>query len=278
MSTTGMVNLQNAPRDVESILQIKRGIRYRLGLQIQMFKDNTEEQAFLSASDENQAQALAAHLQQYDANGQGAPQAQAPMPAAPAAAPAMAPAMPPQPAAPAMPPQPAAPAMPQPVSSPQVPLNMQVVGNQPVMPPTAMPQQPVAAPAPQPVMAPPPAPAPQPVVAPSVPAMPAPQPVTVSDPTNTGSMIPKKLDGIIEALKQVVEVSESNQAWIEEVHDHALGTNRVLSTVLLLQLVLAEQQGFDQNLLVKLMLSKDPSTIEEFLKNFATAEDEEGKE
>lgn len=282
MSTTGMVNLQNAPRDVENLLSIKRGIRYRLGLQIQMFSDNTAEQGFLSASDEDQSQALSVALQQYDANGQATPIAAQPMQQAT-----------PQQAAPAMPPQ---------LMQPQVPMNMPIVGQQPVMPPAApqpqapmmpqpqMPQQ-LQLPA-QPVMAPQPQlqPPPQPVTAPQpqhmvqpmmAPPVPLPQPVTSSDPTNTGSSlgtsIPQKLSGILKAIRQVVEVSESTQAWIEEVHDHALGNSRVLETLLLLQLVIAEHTGMDQDILVKLMLSKAPGTVEEFLRNFSE-EEEPGEE
>lgn len=307
--TTGMVNLQNCPRDVESLLQIKRGIRYRLGLQIQMFSNNNEEQGFLSAADDVQAQGLSAALQAYDANGGAA--------ASQVAAPAPQTAMQPQQAAP----QQAAPAMPPQLPQAQVPMNMQVVGTQqvmaphqpqmpqqppqpqmpqqqpqPVMVPTQpqqpqqpmmpqqpqqppqqpmMPQQPVMPPAPQ--QQPAPAPQPQPQAQQFV--APPPQPVTTSDPGNAGAglgaSIPQKLDGLIKAMKKVAEVGESNQEWIEEIHDHSLGNSRVLHTLLLMQLVIIEQQGLDPSMLVKLMLSKPQETVETFLETFAEEEEEE---
>lgn len=289
MSTTGMVNLQNAPRDKESLLQIKRGIRYRLGLQIQMFKDNTEEGAFLSASDEEQAQALSEGLQRYDANGG---QVSAALPQAPAIPTAPTPAMPQQP------------------PQPQMPMTIPVVGNQPVMPPAAVrqPPQPIpqqmSLPTPQMPQMPqmpsppqmmsqqaaPPPPQPQsvpplmPAVQPAVPQAPPPQPVTAADPNNKGidlaATIPKQLAGIIKAIKAISEVNENTQAWIEEVHEHALGTSRVLATVVLMQLVLAEQTGFSPDVLMKLMLAKPDNTVENFLKHFITEEeeDDEGKE
>ncbi len=141
---------------------------------------------------------------------------------------------------------------------------------QPAMP--QMPQQPVMPPQPQqPVAAPPP---PQPVAA-AAPA-PPPQPVTASDPNNVGGGLPQRIDGIIQALKKVAEVGESNQEWIEEIHEQAMGNSRVLSVLLLLQLTLAEQQGIDANMLAKLMLSKDKATVENFLGQFAGEESGEG--
>ena len=308
MSTTGMVNLQNCPRDVENLLQIKRGVRYRLGLQISMFSDQTAEQAFLSASNEDQAQALSSALQAFDAAGGGsngqsaavAPQA-APQPAQPQmpqqgqpqqlplnmqvvgqqpVMPPASPAMPPQPAQPqmpqqpAMPPQPAAPA----VAGPTMP-QMPAAPAAPVAPAQPqMPQQPQMPPTPQPIAQPVAPPPQQPQIAQPVPP---PQPVTAADPNNAGAelgtSIPQKLDGILKALKKVAEVGESNQEWIEEIHDHSLGNSRVLHTLLLMQLVIIEQmQGFDMGVLVKLMQSKDANTVESFLKNFVT-ESESGE-
>ena len=191
---------------------------------------------------------------------------------------------------PQLPPQPAAPtpAMPPQIQQPQMPMNMQVVGNQQVMQPTQpqmpqmpqMPQQPVMPPAPQPI-AQPVSPPPQPQAPAQPMPPPPPQPVTASDPTNAGSSlgatIPQQLEGVVKALKKVAEVGESNQEWIEEIHDAALGNTKLLSTLLLMQLTLAEQQGMDSEVLVKLMLSKDPETVETFLGNFEE-EEEEGKE
>jgi hypothetical protein len=102
--------------------------------------------------------------------------------------------------------------------------------------------------------------------------------VTAADPGNVGgalgASIPLTLEGIIKALKKIAEVGDANQEWIEEVHDHALGNSRLMSTLLLMQLVIAEQQGFDMGVLVKLMLSKDDDTVETFLQNFAEEEED----
>ena len=53
--STEVARLETTPRDLQTILELKRGVRYRFGLQIKMFPDDVSESAFLNASDQEQA-------------------------------------------------------------------------------------------------------------------------------------------------------------------------------------------------------------------------------
>ena len=128
--STEVARLETTPRDLQTILELKRGVRYRFGLQIKMFPDDVSESAFLNASDQEQAQALLAALQQFDAGGgsTAAPVPPMPMPQAPVAQ------------------QMAAPMAQQMMGSP--------MGGQPAMGPPQMPQAPMGPPQPMQMAAP----------------------------------------------------------------------------------------------------------------------------
>ena len=291
--TTGMVSIENCPRDLNGILSIQRGIRYRLGIQTHMFKNEAEEQAFLGATDQVQAESLLAHLSQFD---QGAVQQQA--------------AVQPPPTQIALPPtqQPVTPgAMQQPMAM-QMPAGPQMPAVQP--PPAAMPQQ-VAAPPQMPAPAAPPA---APMMAPVVPAqvaMPTMQvpvatpqmppqvmttpaatvatpppaggkrPSTTTDPTNAGNAVvtppnPKaaqfqqQLAKVIKGMSDTLGVHGES---LDEVQEQLAGMTRVLAVILSTQLAMAEQGGIDRNMLAKCIKAMGDSAPVDFLELFTEAEE-----
>lgn len=67
-----MVTVDNAPRDMQGLLQLKRGVRSRLAAQVGIITNDQQELAFQLAPDEESSQALLAALQAIDASG-GAP-------------------------------------------------------------------------------------------------------------------------------------------------------------------------------------------------------------
>lgn len=314
MSTTGMITPQNAPRTIPELLQLKRGVRFRLGLQISMFADDTAEQAFLGESDQNQAQALAAALANFDAQQGGgqAPMAnhQPPQMAAqpmqqqqlqiPLQQPQAPQAMPQQPTMPQQPQMPLqAPQQPQQPQMPQMPMQPAMPQMPAVQPPPAAPQQPQMQ---MPAQAPPPQ-MQQPQVAvqppqmpqmpmqpqmpsmarpvmPTQPQMPTRQPQTASDPTNAGAngSAPQQAMGGQHAkvLQQIAGTLGENQKWIEEVQTQVAGNTLLLTVLLQTMLQLLEQQGIDPNQLVKLIKASGEQTVETFLSNFQ--ESGEGKE
>ena len=216
----GMLSIQNAPRDYESLLLLKPGQRFRLGSQIHLFPDDAAGQVFMSLPPDQQTRTLVDGFAHYDAQHGGPPAGVAPAPSNGQSAPAGpvfgqptmpqgAPQMPPQqPQAPQMPPQfqqpqagpppmPAAVAPPQPAfSAPQqaqAPQQVPQMGApqgmppMPAMPPMSgpqMPQQAQQAPPqqPQPPQMPPQQPVPATVSAPGMPPMPAMPPMSAAQP------------------------------------------------------------------------------------------------
>lgn len=157
--SAGMLSLDSCPRDLAGLMQIPRGVRYRLAYQLGMFADDSQEQSFNGTTDEKQCEALAAGLAQRDAQ-KGVPQQQSLPMEQPQMAPQMGqPQFPQQ--QPQMPPQMTQQPMAQPGMPPQFAMNptqgmppQPQMGQPGMMPPTAqppmMPQPPM-----QPQMAPP---------------------------------------------------------------------------------------------------------------------------
>lgn len=57
--------LENAPRNFKGLLQLNRGIRFRLCIQLQMAQTATDEQAFLGSTDEQQVALLLPALKEF---------------------------------------------------------------------------------------------------------------------------------------------------------------------------------------------------------------------
>lgn len=141
MTSTGMVTLQSAPRDVGALMALPRGVRFRLGIQLHLFPDDDAEQAFLGLPDDQQANAVASALMNLDAgSGQAPAPMQGPSNGQAAQMPQGAPSFPMQVPQQAQPPQ-------------QMPQGMPAM---PGMPQMQAPQMPPVAPPPQPAMAAPP--------------------------------------------------------------------------------------------------------------------------
>lgn len=287
--TTGMVSVDNCPRDLDGILSIQRGIRYRLGIQTHMFKNEAEEQAFLGSTDQVQAESLLSHLQQFDAGTiQQVQQVQPPTQIA------LPPAPPQQPVAPGVT---STTAMQMPAQM-QMPMQMPVGPQMPaVVPPPAAPQQQVLSAPPQ---------RPQ-VSMPSMPAMPgqvqqqapqmppqmpqqlqAPQaqaapsgkrPSTLSDPTNAGAKVPvdpraaQFNQQLAQVLKDVRDTISAQGELIESLEGQLAGMTRILTTVLAVQLAVSEQGGLDRTLLAKCIKAMGEEAPEDFLGLFEEGED-----
>lgn len=321
-----MVSLENAPRDINGLMQLKRGIRFRLAHQLGMFADESQEHAFMQAPDDQMCQALLQGLQTLDQ--QGGVQAAA-VPAAPVLAPAPALTPPqtapmPQPTQLAMPPAPGGQQVMPTIQSPVVPQQaLQMPQGAPTAPqaslpaiqappaslpavvppqaPQAMQMPPVAPPAVQmPQAAPPAAPPvqmptqqvppvqmpPQAAMAPpqAPPQPPAPQParqpVTDANRAAKAAAPPQTPVGgapnmlqiqqqVAASLKQLADTSEKTQKWLEEQH---LGQTQLLSTVLVIQLYMAEQAGIDAETMVKGIKMLGPEAVTSFLAALGEAE------
>lgn len=305
--STAMVSLENAPRDPQGLLQLKRGIRFRLAHQLGLFADETQEQAFMQAPDEQMVQTLLTALQQFDAQGGSA--AQAP-PATQLQLPPMgAPQMPP--AAPQMP-QGAPMGMPPvvPPQTPQAPYQAPPQGYQQMQMPMGPPAT-AGYPAPQmpPVVAPPAAPAPQmpppmamaPQAPPQTPYMPpmvappmappagqqvvrtpvtkaAPAAVTppqaapqqaLAAPAGQGQQVLQIQTQIAESLKKLADTSQKTQEWLEQ---QQIGQAQILHTILSVQLAMAEQAGIDATTLAKCVKAMDKDTVSKFLEALGSTE------
>ena len=139
---TAMITLENAPRDLQSLMGIRPQVLFRLAQQMNLFHGDDDERAFWGAGLEQKAQLIVQGLAQYDGSN-GAPPAQPQMPTPALATPAP---TAPQYGAPVFPsvqqPQVQFPPMPaaQPTRTPMAPQAMQ----QPVHPQaTPWPQQPM---------------------------------------------------------------------------------------------------------------------------------------
>lgn len=286
--STSNISIQSAPRDPNELLKIKRGILYRLALQLNMFPSDDQDQAFLAADHGVQAQAVAQALMALDANGAGQPAPGTPQMPTVVAPPAA-----------QMSPVP----MQQPMQQMQVPTQVPTQMGQPVVPqmnPAQMPAQafggqmqipqmpvnqfqPMQAQAPMP---------PQPSQAPSQLAglvPPVRQPSTVSDPTNAGARpqappgvdattainagaIFTRLDNHDKAFKQVTETTQSILKWVEEAHNTALGAVQMQRIIIrLLLTIIEQQQGIDLGMLLKLMKQQSDEDINTIIQTFASA-------
>lgn len=266
-----MLSVDNAPRDVNALMQLKRGVIYRLALQLSMFKREEEEKGFLGETTENQVQALSAALAAYDAERGG--NGQVPSMGQPSIPPNGAPQqmqMPLQQPQMGQPPQ-AFPQMPQVQPPPQQnfqqqPPQMQMPQGHPQMP--QVPQMAQQAP-------------------PQIPpqnfqpqqAPPARQPQTITDPNNMGAQqsragVTPAAVGNPAVLQQISATLEKTNKWLEEVHAQQLGNTRLLSVLLGMQLQLFEQQGLDADQLAKLMKASGPNAVADFLAHFQ----EQGKQ
>lgn len=273
--STGMLSLQNCPRSVEELKSLQRGVRYRLAMQLGMFADDSQEMAFNGATDDQQCEALASGLSQWDQNRGAAggspeqqmqlppqqpPQMQMQMPAQQQMQPPMQQVAPPpqQQYAPQMgtpqfaPPQQQIQPPPQQQFQPQFapPQGMPSMGQPPQqqpsmgMPPAITP--PAAAPPPrQPQPPQQMAPAPQPPVAPAPVMQPARQPTTPADPGNQGGAALPILRGMADTLKALAEANGTNQKWLEQLHEQSLGHAKMFEILLTMFLVFCEQQGIN---------------------------------
>ncbi len=332
--STAMVSLENAPRDLQGLVQLRRTIIFRLAHTLNMFADETQEAAFNQAPIDQMCQALLAALQNYDTASGGAPASADPAPpaapaipaapvaTAPAAIPGAQIALPPAPAAAqsvmpgvVIPPQqqvpPAAPRAPPAapmgtmpgmptvvppqvppaaiaappvtapvapvVTAPQIPAAAPVAAPMPppITMPAAAPQQPVRAPttkaAPTAVVPAPAAPAPAPATpAPqiAVPGLPAAEP-TAAAVAAGGPQLMTLMQAVAGSLKQLAETSQQTQQWLEQQQG---AQGQLLSTILLVQLALAEQANIDAAALGKFINQMDPNAVANFLNALSEGE------
>lgn len=262
--STGMLSLQNCPRSVEELKGLQRGVRYRLAMQLGMFADDSQEMAFNGATDDQQCEALASGLAQWDQNrgaAGGSPEQQMQLP--PQQPPQMQMQMPVQQQQMAPPPQQQyAPQMGTPQFQPQFAPQQQFqpqfappqgmppqqqqpsMGMPPAITPPAAPPPPRQPQPPQQVAQTPQA-APQPPVAPAPVMQPARQPTTTSDPSNQGGAALPILRGMADTLKALAEANGTNQKWLEQLHEQSLGHAKMFEILLTMFLVFCEQQGIN---------------------------------
>ena len=282
------ISIETAPRDFEGLKALKRATRYRIAYQLQLFADNDAEMAFAGGSEDVQAHAVAAALQQLDAN-QGALQ-QPTMPQT--ALPAMAP---PQPMA-MQPSQPTMPTIPQ-----------MVMPQGPVHPPQAAPQSvgqhgmPVTPQHVAPPYVPQTAPVPPPQQGmPSLPQMnngqpyqqvqtsTARQPQTTADPNNTGSRLPasiaenetweRLLRRLNDLSKKQQAVGEKHEEWFSEIYEQLNAIKHFIDVSIRLQVYLGtERLQISGEMLAKMMLQDDDET-KAFLSAIPIDEEEEEEE
>lgn len=128
----------------------------------------------------------------------------------------------------------------------------------------------------------PPAPPAAPVV-PAAPAAPATQPKkkggkkpsTASDPTNAGSkaMDTQFQQQLAKVLKELSGVSATQADSIEDVREQLAGMTRILTTILSVQLVMAEQAQIDRDMLAKCIKAMGDTAPEDFLGLFEETEE-----
>lgn len=180
------------------------------------------------------------------------------MAAPPMAAPPQAPVVPP-PTAPVAPPQMQMPAMPAPPQAAQAP--------------AAPPQVPVT---PTAQAAPPQAPAAAPAATNQKSGK---KPSTTSDPTNAGAIQvdPKAAQfqaALAKAIKEIGGVLDAHSDYFDELYEQQAGMTRVLTTILAVQLALAEQAGIDRSMLAKCIKAMGEDAPADFLKEFAGVEED----
>jgi hypothetical protein len=71
------------------------------------------------------------------------------------------------------------------------------------------------------------------------------------------------------SLKQLADTSEKTQKWLEE---QQLGQAQLLSTILVIQLYMAEQAGIDAATMAKGIKLMDPEAVGKFLTALSEAE------
>ena len=301
--STAMVSIENAPRDLQGLLQLKRTILFRLAHSLSMFADETQEAAFNQAPTDQMCQALIVAIQQYDAARGGAP---APAPAAPAPPPAPAPMQMPmaqpfvqgppaavpgaQIALPAMPQAAQQPVMPGIQMPPQMPPPMPAMAVQPPpapMPAVVPPQMPVVAPpmpaAPQMPQAAPMAPALPPPIAmpPAVAQQPVRAPATKAAtqavvPTATAPQAPASAPVGMPAGGQILQIQQQVALSLQQLADTSQKTQQwleeqqtgqamLLSAILATQLYLAEQSGIGADMVAKGIKQMGPEAVSSFL-------------
>ncbi len=299
--SAGMLSLQNCPRSTEELKGLVRGVRYRLAMQLGMFADDSQEQAFNGATDDQQCEALAAALAQYDQSKpeqqmqfQPPQQSGPPMPpqqqqqqmqppspqmGVPQFAPPQVPqqqqqVQPPQQVQPQFQPQFPAPPQPQ-MQQPQFQPSMGAP-QQPMQPPMGMPPSIQPPQAPQPPQPPsqsgrqPPQPQPpmQPQQAQQPPApvrAPERQPSTPTDPGNQGGAALTILRTMADTLSKLAKANGENQKLIEKLHDQSLGHAKMFEILLTMLLVDAGQKGITPDMLAKLCKQVTDDQRTEFL-------------
>ena len=254
-----MVDVDNAPRDLNALTALSRAIKYRLALNLPLFQAGSDqESAWISMSEGQQAQELLNALLAHDAGQQPAVTQQAPPPQAPAQAPPQQTGAPVTPAP--MMAAPGAPIAPAPMAAapytgqatPQAPPQMGAAqAQQPPPPPLAgapaasappafTPQytppqfgQPPQAPAQQtlPHMQPPPA---------VPPAAPMRQPVTQGDPANVGAQTPQP-PGAGSVLVGLQNALANLDAKLGDIDSVLLGMARTQQVLTILMLEVGEK-------------------------------------
>jgi len=266
--SSGMLSLDSCPRDKQNLLTVPRGVRYRLAYQLGMFADDSQEMAFNGATDDQQCEALAAGLSQFDER-KGVPsmaqqpqQMQQPQMQQPPQFPMQQPQQPPYTGQPVMSQQPQ-PQPPQQVQQVQYPQPQQPVYQPQPQQPMYQPQQPqpqqMVTPPHIPTMQQPPAPPSQqqqqlPLVA-QAPLGPSPDHLPPRQPPGDprqGAALPV-MRTMSEALKKVAEVNEANQQWLQQLQEQGHMHTRLLEVLLRLLLARYGQENLDIKLLTSLV-------------------------
>lgn len=82
--------------------------------------------------------------------------------------------------------------------------------------------------------------------------------------------------GIVTALKQIAEVGEKNQEWLQLLREHNHSNTSLLEVLIGILITMAEQQGIPPEMLAKLCRQSIGKATEEFLKQ-ALSTKSEGK-
>lgn len=297
--------IANIPRDLNGLLALRSSLLYRIAFQMGFFKDNDDESAFASATNDVKAQRLFEELQRYDAQNGGAPaptQFATPQPALAQPMPQQAPMQTPM-QAPPMNMQMRAPqgmqmpqGMPQPLQMPGMPGMPGVPGMQAAMPPVQPPPPPMALPQQAPPMpgmpGVPPMPtmgmAPQMVpMVPQAPPQVTRQPQTAADPGNAGSKsskasrnaeqdeLPVSRAQFREFVAVQKEAWEQQESWIADMLEKQEIIHHLLNVNLKLMIFIASNAQDARGKQLANMLLSDNEDAKTFLAEFPLKDEDE---